>query len=429
MQEIIIPFHIVIGARTSQGYPLRATGGGRSAEAVALPLVLTQPVAAAGNELGQWLLPVPIRRLLIDLAREASARGARMQLRLEVAAPELAALPWEWLTLTSGEQQWQPAIRNDYPLVRVSARSLRPPPPCRVKGPLRVLIAVAYGHEAVADKLGEALIEPVRAGQLIVDRLREATVDEIVAELAAEPRHVLHLIGDIEQPPRQAPRIRLGRAVNAGELAEMLLSINELRLLTVAGKPFDACVTLAATLHDLDGRAVVALPDLNAAAQAHWSATCYRALADGEPVDSAMTAGRAQLAAAHEPWGAPQLYLAPGGEQLFRPGEPPIAPAPPEAVRSLRQSTPPSRPPRFVPTDTSVGAPIRRLRELTQRVRVQPQLIALIIASLALIVLVSQVLNLPGADPVTTPIATPTPPLLLDPVRIPVPTLFPTPAP
>ncbi|MDW8405542.1 polysaccharide deacetylase [Chloroflexus sp.] len=428
MQEIVIPFHIVIGARAPQGYPLRATCGGRSAEETMPPLVLTRPPAEASVELGEWLLPASIRRLLIEAAREAAEHGARMQLRLEVAAPELAALPWEWLALSSGEQRWQPAIRDDYPLVRISARALRPLPPRRVSGPLRMLIAVARGQEAVADALGEALIEPVRAGRLVVDRLRDATADEVVAELAAEPRHILHIIGDLEQPPRQAPRIRLGRAVSAGELAELLLGIDELRLLAVSGAPLETCIAFAAALHEADGRAVAALPALSAAAQARWSAACYQALAAGEPVDIAMTMGRAALAQAHEPWGAPQLYLAPGGEQLFRPGEPPIAPAPPEAARPLRQTAPAQRP-RFAPTSTTVGAPTKRLQDLTRQFRLQPQLVALIIASLVLIVLVSQVINLPGSSATPTPVVTPTPPLLLDPIRIPVPTLFPTSAP
>lgn len=428
MQEVVIPFHIVIGARAPQGYPLRATCGGRSAEETMPPPVLVKPPAESATELGEWLLPAPIRRLLIETAREAAEHGARMQLRLEVAAPELALLPWEWLALSNGEQQWQPAIRDDYPLVRISPRALRPLPPRRVAGPLRMLIAVARGYEAVADALGEALIEPVRAGQLVVDRLRDATADEIVAELAAESRHILHVIGAFEQPPRQAPRLRLGRAVSAGELAELLVSLDELRLLTVAGAPLEACAMFAAALHEADGRAVAALPDLSAAAQACWSAACYQALAAGEPVDIAMTMGRAALANAQEPWGAPQLYLAPAGEQLFRPGEPPIAPAPPEAVRPLRQTTTASRP-RFAPTGTSVGAPTKRLQDLTRQLRLQPQLVALIIASLVLILLVSQVLNVPGSNAVPTPVTTPTPPLLLDPIRIPVPTLFPTPAP
>ncbi|MEF3273628.1 MAG: polysaccharide deacetylase [Chloroflexus sp.] len=429
MQEIIIPFHIVIGARTPQGYPLRAQGGGRSVEAMMPPPVLTQPLSEAGEVLGEWLLSPPIRRLLLDLAQEAAERSARMQVQLEVAAPELAVLPWEWLTLSNGEQRWQPAIRDDYPLVRISVHTVPPLPPCRVAGPLRVLIAVAHGHEAIADALGEALIEPVRAESLVVDRLRDATVDAIVAELAAEPRHILHLIGNLEQPPRQASRMRLGRAVNAVELAELLVGIDNLRLLIVAGQPFEACVKLAADFHERDGRAVIALPDLSPAAHARWSAACYQALISGEPIDIAMTMGRAELAAAREPWGAPQLYLTPGGEQLFRPGEPPIAPAPLAIVRSLRQSPPGQRMPRFAPTATSVGAPGRRLQALTRRFRVQPQLIALIIASLVLIVLVSQTLQLPGANVMPTPVVTPTPPLLFDPLRIPVPTLFPTPSP
>ncbi|WP_322814590.1 polysaccharide deacetylase [Chloroflexus sp.] len=427
MQEILIPFHILVSARTPQGYPLRATCAGRSAEVIMPPLA---GATIPGNELGEWLFPAPIRQLLIETAHEAIEHKARMQLRLEVAAPELTILPWESVVLSSGDQCWQPAIRDDYTLVRISSRSIHPPLPRRVAGPLRVLIAVARGHDAVADALGEALIEPVRAGLLVVDRLREATADEIVAELAAEPRHILHLIGEFEQPPRQAARMRLGRAVTAGELAEFLVGIDDLRLLTVAGSAIESCIGFASSLHHLDGRAVVALPNLSTLAQARWSTACYHALASGEPVDIAVTLGRAELANLQESWSAPQLYLAPGGEKLFRPGEPPIAPAPPEAVRTVRTTTPVQRKPRFAPITTSVGAPTKRIQELARRVRLRPQIIALLIASLVLILLVSQVINLPGGStPTPTSVVTPTPPLLLDPIRIPVPTLMPTPVP
>ncbi len=429
MQEVIIPFHLAIGARAPQGYPLRALCGGCEAEAIFPPPVLSLPADELGAHLGELLFPPPIRQLLIDTAREVADHGGRIQLRLSIAAPELTTVPWEWVTLRGREQSWQPAIRDDYALVRVSAQPPRPLPPRRVSGPLRVLIAVARGHDAAADALGLSLAETVRNGGLVVDRLREATVDDIVAELAAEPRHILHLIGDLEQPPRQSPRLRMSSAVTGRELAELLLQIDDLRLLTIAGGPASACATLAAELHERDGRAVAALPGLSISAQASWSAACYRALADGEPVDLAMTAGRSALAALRETWGGPQLYLAPGGEQLFRPGEPPIAPAPPEAVRPLRPPTAPQRWPRFVLTATSVGAPTRRIQELTRQFRFSPQLVALIVASLVLIVLVSQVIELPGSALAPTPAVTATPPLLLDPVRIPVPTLLPTPSP
>lgn len=429
MQEIVIPFQIVIGALTPQGYPLRALCGERTAEATMSPPVLTASPAEMGVELGNMLLQAPIRSLLIEAAREAIEQGARMQMRLVIEAPELVTLPWEWIALHKGEQHWQPALREDYTLVRMSTRAIRPLPPRRVSGPLRLLIAVARGYEATADTLGEALIEPVRAGLLVVDRLRDATADEVVAELTAEPRHMLHIIGDIEQPLRQAPRLRLGRAVNANELAELLVSLDDLRLITVAGTPSEACTIFAANLHATDGRAVAALPNINPTAQAHWSTAFYQALVSGEPVDIAMTSGRTALMNAAEPWGAPQLYLAPGGEQLFRPGEPPIAPVPSEAIRPLRQLAVPLRRPRFTPTETAVGTPTRRLQTLRRRFHLQPQVVALIIASLVLILLVSQVINVPGSNVLPTPVATPTPPLLLDPVRIPVPTLFPTPAP
>ncbi|PMP74463.1 MAG: polysaccharide deacetylase, partial [Chloroflexus aggregans] len=160
MQEIVIPFQIVIGTLRPQGYPLRALCGERKAEATMSPPLLTGSPADMGVELGNMLLQAPIRRLLIEAARDAIEQGARMQMQLVIEPPELVALPWEWMALHKGEQHWQPALREDYTLVRISPRAIRPLPPRRVSGPLRLLIAVARGYEETADTLGEALIEP-----------------------------------------------------------------------------------------------------------------------------------------------------------------------------------------------------------------------------------------------------------------------------
>ncbi|RMD78285.1 MAG: polysaccharide deacetylase, partial [Chloroflexi bacterium] len=81
MQEIVIPFQIVIGTLRPQGYPLRALCGERTAEATMPPPVLTASPAEMGVELGNMLLQAPIRSLLIEAAREAIEQGARMQIQ------------------------------------------------------------------------------------------------------------------------------------------------------------------------------------------------------------------------------------------------------------------------------------------------------------------------------------------------------------
>ena len=194
MTVAAISFQLVVGGRSAAGYSMRATAAGRSAEAtLALP-PLPDDCDALGLALGRALFPPPIRQLLLDVARGADAAGARVQLQLQLAAPELQAIPWEWATLGS-EVPWRPALREDYTLLRVVAAP-RPQPALAVLGPLRLLIACAPGATAAAAPLGHALAEPVRAGLLGVDLLRDADPLTLREALAEEPCHALHLVAD-----------------------------------------------------------------------------------------------------------------------------------------------------------------------------------------------------------------------------------------
>jgi hypothetical protein len=113
--------------------PTRASGNGRDvASALFLSEALVdlgwralhtdaqhiEDVHDTGLALGRALFTAPIRALILEAAHTAAAQGARVQVRLQINSPELAALPWEYLTLGS-VNVWQPALRADYTLVRV----------------------------------------------------------------------------------------------------------------------------------------------------------------------------------------------------------------------------------------------------------------------------------------------------------------------
>lgn len=413
---MVIPFLITVSARAGGAYGLRAQAAGRSAEAT---LDLPEPTGelpADGAALGRAVFGPALRPLLLDVARGADAAGARLQIQLRVAAPELAGLPWEWMSL-GAQTVWAPGIREDYALVRVGAPP-RGPAALPAAPPLRLLIATAPGYEAAADALGAELAGEVRARRLIVDRLRDADPAALAAALDEEPCHLLHLIGpalagSAGGPARAAlPRLRLGRSVEPQALANILGEFAELRLVTLASEGDEsaaALTELAAALHDAAGLATLALRGLDSAQAAEFSAACYGALAAGEPADLAVTIGRARLAESGGTWGAPQIFMAPGGETLFRLGAADPAPAPHRGRAARPRPQPHEEPTRPVrPIARPQPRPARPARDEGpgQAGWLTPRLVALIIAGLILALMVSRVWERPEKP---TPTATPAP--------------------
>lgn len=335
-----LALRIEIGARAfGDAYPVRMLAGQaeRTAELV-LPPVLA-PVAerlahggaqplpdpgALGRALGRALFSPPLRDMLLGSARQAARDGMRVQLQFQIAPPELAALPWEWLSV-GGERPWVPALRGEYALARVS-RSLPPVPPLRVAGPLQVLALAAPGEALQLAALQEALAEPVRAGAIELRMVGDATPAALERALAARPVHVLHCAATIARTERGAPRLLLRRGLDLFDLAGLLADAAKLRLVTLAGPQGDALAlqaalpAVAAALLTPHLPAAIAFGGaLPARLSARFAATCYAALAAGQPVDLAVTAGRCALAEFGDGrgWGMPQLRMAPGSAQLF----------------------------------------------------------------------------------------------------------------
>ncbi len=432
---MVIPFLIIIGGRGAGGaYGLRAQAAGRSAEAA-----LELPGAAGGPEadgaaLGRAVFVPAVRQLLLDVARGADEAGARIQIQLRVA-PDLAGLPWEWLSLGS-QTLWQPALREDYTLVRV-AQAVRPPAALPAALPLRLLIAAAPGCGAAADALGAALAGEVRARRLIVDRLRDADPAGLAEALDEEPCHLLHLVapatpGLAGGPARAAlPRLRLGRSIDPPAMARLIAEHPDLRMVTLAGDGLESAgplAELAAALHESSGLATAALGTLDDAAAADFCAVCYSALAAGEPADLAVTYGREDLAAAGGPWGAPQFFMAPGGEALFRIGA--EAPAARPERRPTRPERRPTRPERRPTRDDEATQPVRPIARPQPRPALAsrgegaarpswltPRLIALLVAGVILALMVSRVIRRPeGVAPTLTPTSAPMAPTVPTPL-------------
>ncbi len=278
-------------------------------------------------------------RCLDDSRARAQERNAQLRIRLSLdGVPELLDLPWEL---------WFDADRNQFialderiTLVR-DLPVMEPEKPIRIDLPLKVLVAIANPPgTAPLDANGEwqkleRALEPLRRrGALQLDRLEHATFDGLMEKLQADEWHVLHFIGHGEydtlagegklllenQTGQCAP-------VGAGRLARLLRKHDTLRLVVLnaceGGRASrqDAFAGVAQALVQKAIPAVVAMQfPVTDAAAIEFSGAFYKALADGRPVDQAVSDARSRVNFAGDEgeieWATPVLYLR-GDGRLF----------------------------------------------------------------------------------------------------------------
>jgi peptidoglycan-N-acetylglucosamine deacetylase len=215
----------------------------------------------------------------------------------------------------------------------------------------------------------------------------------------------------------------------------MLDALPDLRLLTLAGAPGtpgDTLADVAAAVHRQIGLAALALGQLEYAEAAAFCGPCYSALALGDPLDLAVTDGRAQLVEQGGAWGAPRVWVAPGAELIVAPQPARVAAAPAHSHVAAREPVAPAsipvgtplRPRReqagtggtarsaiaaarsFVLDATQVGRPAQRPRPEARGGLLQPKLIALALATAVLVLMISRVLPEPAPAETATAEAT-----------------------
>jgi hypothetical protein len=299
-----------------------------------------------------------------DTTREA---GEGLRLRLQLTdAPEIAGLPWE--LLYDRRANSYPAQSERTPVVRY-LEVAQPPRPLAVDGPLRVLVVLSsptdlpeLDVEAEWRRMQDTLASRVASGAVQLDRLPAPTTTDLAAWLRAHEVHVLHVIGHGDYDAAQQEGVLYlcdpyGRsvAVPPGVLGPYLHDHDPLRLVFLnacqsgrlgAADPFSG---MAQRLVQQDCTAVVAMqfPISDGAATA-FTGEFYAALADGMPVDQAVTSARKGLLAGYaSEWATPVLYLnAPDG-QVFEGVTPriPAATPAPETTRIPDTTRVPTRPP------------------------------------------------------------------------------------
>lgn len=271
---------------------------------------------------------------------QAGAEGVRIRLSVERASG-LTDIPWEYLR---DPQRDFLALSRQTPLIRYTAQfNTRPALP--VKLPLRVLVMISTppGYEALdADgewkRLQDATAELQQRGLVILEKLEVATLIALQRRLRARDYHIFHYIGHsafdslagqgllVFESEQQGGRAQL---VSAGSLSREIGEEGTIRLVVLnschsASKQDDDVFTgIASSLVARGIPAVVAMQQeiTDAAAQA-FAEEFYRAIAEGLPIESAVSEGRRAIANRIQniEWGIPVLYMRADNGLLFDTG-------------------------------------------------------------------------------------------------------------
>lgn len=275
--------------------------------------------------------------LALDAAKRADS-GLRLRLHLG-AAPELARLPWEYLYDDAPDRMEFLALFQNTPVVRyleLGGQSWRSMPPTTT---LRVLVLIPKPSDLAAlgladlavdtewDNIRAALSDLDLEGRVILEPLATATPAAIRQRLRQDEFHVLHYVGHgftrSEAPDGEILLVNeagKGARISGDELSTLLGNFDSLRLVVLnscLGAHADITDAFAGSAQQLVKVGMPAVLAMQAAISDPAAIACtsefYRALADGLPVDAAVSNARQairQSREAHElEWGTPALYL------------------------------------------------------------------------------------------------------------------------
>lgn len=275
-----------------------------------------------------------LQRSLMEAAGQSA--GLRFRLRLS-SAPELLDLPWELLYQPA--QNRFLALSVETPLVRYLDLPGRVTP-LAVTPPLNILVVIASPRdypaldvEAEWQRLRESVRDLETRGLLTVDRLETPTLAALQRQLRRKEYHVFHFIGHGGFDEQAQDGLLMledehgnSRPVSGQYLGVLLHDEKALRLAllnaceggrTSRSDPFaGVCQSLLQQGVPAVIAMQFAISDQAAIALAH---EFYSALADGLPVDTALTEARKAIFAQSTgaEWGTPVLYLRTADGHLF----------------------------------------------------------------------------------------------------------------
>jgi hypothetical protein len=401
-----------------------------------------EAIKAFGGRLFSTVFQGEVGSCLRSSLDQAGQQDAGLRLRLQFAdVPDLVNLPWEFLYNSSLNRFM--ALSSDTPIVRYL--ELREPvKPLAVTPPLRVLAMISSPSdyppldvEREWANLKEALAPLVSSGKVVVDRLENPTLSDLLPKIRQHEYHIFHFIGHggFDQQAQDGllmmeGEAKRGRAVSGQELGTLLHDERTLRLAVLnaceggrasASDPFAG---VAQSLVQQRIPAVIAMQfEISDEAAIAFSRGFYGALADGYPVDAALAEARKAIYALGNEmeWGTPVLYTCLPDGNLFeiqpavsappQPAAQPAAPAPVQApipaAISAFESVPPLTPPPSPPAPAAEKpAPPAPAPAAAKPARTLPRpLLAGVGLALVAIVVLAVILATRGGGP-TTPTVT-----------------------
>jgi hypothetical protein len=332
-----------------------------------------RPVQELGTHLFEFAFPAEVRENLNAVRRQAAQDDTHVQVRLRARAPELAALPWEFL-YDPGRDEY---LCLSVPLVRY-LDVLEPRRPLAATPPLRILGMVArpgdrdrLNVEHEKRRLAQALAGLQAAGGVRLTWVVGQTWWDLQAALDQGGWHILHFIGHggFDQHTGEGILALAGEdggehRLAASDLGLLLGEHRSLRLVvlnsceTARASAGDVFSSTAAVLLRRGIPAVVAMQyDISDDAAIAFARGLYTAIATRHPVDQAVTRARRAIKLARRDtleWATPVLYLRSPRADLFDlttvpmaeapPAEPAVQPPPERADEPASEDLSPPRP-------------------------------------------------------------------------------------
>jgi hypothetical protein len=267
---------------------------------------------------------------LLRSISEATARGAGLRIRLRLTdAPELAALPWEFLY--DDRRNRFLCLSERTPVVRY-LEVPDPPRPLTVSGALRILVVISspsdlprLSTEQEWARLSSALEPLIRDNSVEVHCLEQATLSALRRALRRQDWNVLHFVGHgcfstsigdgvlaFEDEQQRS------REVSGQDLGILLHDHDALRLVVLNAcegaradqeDPFSGS---AQALTQQGVPAVVAMQfEISDAAAILFASEMYGAICDGYSLEPAVAAARKAIFTDgnQTEWATPVLYL------------------------------------------------------------------------------------------------------------------------
>jgi hypothetical protein len=333
---------------------------------------VASPEEAVVQKFGQELYDAlfadgPIRGRFEAARDGAYQRDAGVRVRLRIAPPELAALPWEYLYDPTRDDFLGLSITT--PLVRYIPLP-RPVRPLLIRPPVRILAMIAASVELPSldaprerQRLEVALQALVSRGLVELSWLPTGTWRDLQTALLEGPWHIFHFVGhggfdEIRGEGFVYLSGEDGRAsrLPATSLGRLLGDHDPMRLVILnscegaRGDNVDVFSSTAATLVKRGTPGVVAMQyPITDRAAIEFSRSFYGAIAAGTPVDTALTVARKSISfeiPGTLEWGTPALFLRASDGVLFvvPPSEEPakgsadvVGAAPPSPAPTARQ--------------------------------------------------------------------------------------------